>query len=134
MKNKAVNDVITSYPLEIQHKVGEIRQLIYNIATDIKEIGPIEETLKWGEPSYLTSQSQSGSTIRVAWKSTCPEHYGIYFNCKTTLVDTFRTLYPKSFTYEKNRAIILHKNDDINNDELLHCITMALTYHLKMTS
>lgn len=30
--------------------------------------GPIEETLKWGDPAYVTSATKSGSTIRVVWK------------------------------------------------------------------
>ena len=34
--------------------------------------GPIEETLKWGDPAYVTSATKSGSTIRVVWKKARP--------------------------------------------------------------
>lgn len=40
----------------------------WHTAASFEEIGEIEETLKWVEPSYLTPKSKRGSTIRVAWK------------------------------------------------------------------
>ena len=38
----------------------------------------LEETLKWGEPSYLVKK---GSTIRMDWKSKAPNQYAMYFKC-----------------------------------------------------
>lgn len=47
--------------------------------------GEIEETLKWGEPADMTKNG-AGSTIRLDWKPKHPDHYALYFNCKTTPV------------------------------------------------
>ena len=76
-------------------------------------VGELEETLKWGEPSYLTTESKSGTTIRIDWKPKHPNQYAMYVNCKTTLVDTYRSLFPE-LTYEKNRAIIFGINDSFS--------------------
>lgn len=77
-----------------------------------------EETLKWGEPAYLTSSTGSGSTIRINWKKKRPSEYAVYFNCQTTLVDTFRTLFPKDFKFEGNRVLVFSQTDTIPRDAL----------------
>lgn len=124
--NKDVNAVIKNYPSMIQTKVLLLRNLIYEVANDVETVSDIEETLKWNEPSYLI---KSGSTIRIAWSSKRPAQYGLFFNCKTKLIDTFKELYPDVFNFEANRAIIFNQDDVIPLDELKHCIKLALTYH-----
>ncbi len=68
--------------------------MIFDVAASTEGVGAIEETLKWGEPAYLTTASKSGSTIRMDWKGKKPNQFAMYFNCKTTLVETFRTMFP----------------------------------------
>jgi hypothetical protein len=91
-------------------------------------VGPVEETLKWGEPSYIT---KSGSTIRIDWKKPSPHQYAMYFNCNTRLVETFKELYSDTFNYEGNRAIVFDEDDEIPIDELKQCISASLTYHAR---
>lgn len=50
------------------------------------------------------------------------------FNCKTTLVETFRERFPDAFTYQKNRALLLHAVKPVPETELSICLGMALTY------
>ena len=64
-KNKEVAAVFKTYPKEVKNKLMFLRQLIFDTASTIERVGELEETLKWGEPSYLTSKSKSGSTIRI---------------------------------------------------------------------
>ena len=59
-----VQQKFNSYPDEIKPKMLFLRQLILETA-EMEKIYPVEETLKWGEPSYLTSKSKSGTTIRI---------------------------------------------------------------------
>lgn len=66
--NPEVAVVFDSYPEEMRVKLLFLRRLIYETAASLEEVGELEETLKWGEPSYLTPKSKSGSTIRIAWK------------------------------------------------------------------
>lgn len=104
----------------------QLRQLVFATASESDEVAELEETLKWGEPSYLT---KGGSTIRMDWKDKSPNQYAIYFNCKSKLVDTFKELYRDLFKFEGNRAIIFNAKDEIPVEELKHCILLSLTYH-----
>jgi hypothetical protein len=125
-KNPLVKKVFDRYPEPFQEKLLFLRGLILNTTSVSEDIPIIQETLKWGEPSYLT---EHGSTIRINWKISKPYQYAIYFHCKSKLVETFKALYGDQFTYEKNRAIIFQKNDDVPIEALKHCIMLALRYH-----
>ncbi|GAB5554716.1 MAG: DUF1801 domain-containing protein [Saprospiraceae bacterium] len=122
----AVPGKLHSYPPLAQKKLLGLRNLILEAATELN-ISSIEETLKWGEPSYLVKK---GSTIRMDWKAKAPQQYALYFNCNTSLVETFRMLYGDLFRYEKNRALLFDLNTPIPRTELKACLKMALQYHL----
>ena len=81
--------VFREYPEDIRVKLMCLRRLIFETASEIEGIYALQETLKWGDPSYLM---KGGSTVRVGWKSSTPHQYAIYFNCNTKLVATFREL------------------------------------------
>ncbi|ABS78541.2 hypothetical protein CbuD7D7780_11725 (plasmid) [Coxiella burnetii] len=127
---RKVQEKFENYPQSIKPRLLFLREFIFKVASQTAGVGDIEETLKWGEPSYVTSQTKSGSTIRIDWKKSTPNQYYIYFNCKTTLVDTFKEIYDDLFTYGGNRSLIFQKDDKLPVDELSDCIAMALTYHL----
>lgn len=131
--NSEVSKVVNTYPIEARETFFLLRELLLKEASLDNTIGEIEETVKWGEPAYLTSSTKSGSTIRIAWKAKNSEHIGIYFNCKTTLVDTYRSIFPM-LTFEGSRAIILSINKKIPEGILRECFAMALTYHSKKKS
>ncbi len=120
-----VTDVIDSYPKLIGRAVLDIRKAIFRVAEQL-EIRHIEETLKWGEPSYLV---KGGSTIRVAWRPKSPNNFAVYFNCQTVLIETFKELYGEQFSFEGNRAIVLNVSDPVSMRALEHCISLALRYH-----
>ena len=79
--------------------------------------------------TFSVSRSTSGSTIRIGWKKSAPKRYGIYFNCQTSLVETFRAQFPDAFSFEGNRAIVFEESDAVPTDALAVCIAAALTYH-----
>lgn len=126
IKNTDVAEVFSNYPGAMRQKLMRLRQLVLDTATETQAVTKLEETLRWGEPSYL---ADSGSTIRMDWKPSKPDQYAMYFHCKTKLVDTFREIYGDKFKFEANRAIVFRKSDKIPVKELKHCITLALTYH-----
>ena len=124
--NPKTKEVFNAYPLEVQQQMNQLRALIIEAASEIEDLENLEETLKWGEPSYL---SKIGSTVRIDWKTKTPEQFAIYFKCTSKLVTTFKTIYKDTFEFEGNRAIVFKLNDNIPETELKHCISMALTYH-----
>lgn len=128
IRNPEVAEVFAAYPKHIKNKLMFLRQLVFDAASETEGVGKVEETLKWGEPSYLV---KGGSTIRMDWIKSSPDHYAMYFHCQTKLVDTFKELYRDKFKFEGNRAIVFNESDEIPVEELKHCIALSLTYHSK---
>ena len=126
----AVDAVLAAYPRPIKAKLLALRRLIFDTAKATQGVGALEETLKWRQPSYLTTASKSGSTIRIDRVKTEADRYAVYFHCQTDLVETFRELYPE-LRYEGNRAILLDAHEKLPEAELRHCVGLALTYHLR---
>ena len=126
IKNPEVELKFNDYPVAIKPKLNYLRNLILETASEHSSIVVIEETLKWGEPSYLVKK---GSTIRMDWKAKAPNQYALYFKCTSKLVVTFKEVYGDLFKYEKNRAIIFDLEDDMPKKELKECIRLALNYH-----
>lgn len=124
----AVKAVVDEYPSKARKSIRQLRSLILERAAMNPAVGELEETLKWSEPSYLT-KNKAGSTIRIAWKEKTPDQFAMYLNCQTSLVDTYRTLFPE-LTYEGNRAVAFKLDDALPVNEVSQCIDMALTYHL----
>ncbi len=120
-----VADAFKRFPANLQKPLLFLRQLIIESA-ETSGINTLEETLKWGEPSYL---NKKGSTIRLGYNRSQPQQYVIYFHCKTTLIETFKVLYGDIFIFEGNRAIVFDVKDNIPEAALKHCITLSLTYH-----
>jgi len=125
----AVEAVFESYPKPVKAKLLALRRLILDTAKATKGVGLVEETLKWGQPSYLTPETKSGSTIRIDQVKAEAGQYAVYFHCQTNLVATFRELYPE-LRYGGNRCILLNADDKAPEAALRHCVALALTYHL----
>jgi hypothetical protein len=134
IENAAVARAFAAYPPDLRRRLLELRGLILDTAAATPGVGELEETLKWGEPAYLTSASKSGSSLRLGPVRSSPSRYALYFNCKTTLVDTFRTRFPVELRYEGNRAIVLEAGQAPPLDTLSFCIQAALIYHRRKSS
>ncbi len=117
-------------PPRIRRELLALRRLIFETAAATPGVGAIEETLKWGEPAYLTPETKSGSTIRLGWKKSAPQEYAVCFHCQTTLVRDFRERFPDHFRFDENRRIVFRAGEPVAKDPLAHCIAEALTYHL----
>ena len=127
--NPAVDAVFSAYPKPVKPKLLALRRLIFDTAKATKGVGALQEALKWGQPSYLTTESKSGSTVRIDQVKAEAGQVAVYFHCQTNLVETFRELYPE-LRYGGNRSILLNAADKLPGAELRHCVALALTCHL----
>lgn len=123
--NKAVQIRFDEYPENASIRLEELRSLVFRIAAEL-ELGDVQESLKWGEPSYSV---KIGSPLRMDWKSSSPDHYYLFFHCQTKLVDTFRELYVDVLEFQGNRAIVLSLFAPLPEATIKHCLELALTYH-----
>lgn len=112
------------YPENARACLSQVRQWIFDLAGEY-QLGEIEETLKWGEPSYRV---RGGSPVRLDWKPKYPDQCALYFVCTTSLVETFREVYGAELDFEGKRAIVLDPNQPLPEAALRHCLAMALRY------
>jgi len=124
-KTKDVDAKFSEYPEAVKPKMDFLRKLVFDTAEEIG-ITEIEETLKWGEPSYLTKK---GSTLRMDWKLKKPNQYAMYFKCTSKLVVSFKEVFRDTFHYETTRAIVFNLEDKVPVKELKKCIAATLNYH-----
>lgn len=122
--NKAVKIRFDEYPENARIRLEELRSLVLRIAAEL-ELGEVQESLKWGEPSYSV---KIGSPLRMDWKPNSPDHYYLFFHCQTKLVDTFRELYGDVLEFQGNRAIVLSLFAPLPESTIKHCLELALTY------
>ena len=124
-----VERVFAAFPADRRPGLLRLRELIFEVASHTDRVGKIQETLKWGQPAYLTPETKSGSTIRLG----LPKQGGfaIYTHCQTTILSDFQTIFPNDFVYEGNRAIHFKSDEELPLDKLQLLVTRALTYHLK---
>lgn len=124
--NPKVDAVFANYPAFVRDKMQKLRELVIETAEETTGVSELEETLKWGEPSFIT---KNGSTLRMDWKEKTPDQYAMYFQCTSRLVDTFRLVFDHTFQYEGKRAIVFQLNQKIPVNELKECIKASLIYH-----
>ena len=124
-----VAEVFTAFPQELKPRLLELRALILAVAARTPAAGAIVEALRWGQPSYLTLESGSGSTIRIGQVKSQPGKVAIYFHCQSGLIAEFRELYGNQLKFEGKRCMIFDGQETLPIDTLSHCIRLALTYH-----
>ena len=124
--SEKVTQQIEGYPPEASQRLFQLRELIKKTANRAEGVQKLQETTKWGEPSYVTP---TGSTVRMDWKERTPDKYYLYFICTTELVSTFRLIFGDELTFEGNRAIVMELKEPLPEAPLEQCLHLALTYH-----
>ncbi len=129
----AVAQVFHACPAQAQPFVDEIRELIFETASYTSGVGPLTETLKWGQPAYLTGQSKSGTTLRLGWDKTGTA-VSLFVHCQTSVADQWRAQYEDDLEIIGTRELRLKVDAPLPRKQLGHCIAMALTYHSRKTA
>lgn len=129
--DKKIASVFDGYPKNLRKKLDRMRELIFEVATETEGVGKLNETLKWGSPSYLTDQTQSGTTVRIDRVSWQKDKYGVFVHCQSGVIDQFKSAFGNDYTYDGQRGIILDSNEEIPEEAIRHFIWLALTYHLR---
>lgn len=124
-----VEAAFASFPRPVRDSLLALRRLIFETAEATPEVGALQETLKWGQPAYLTPETKSGSTIRLGLPK--DGGFALYANCQTTIISDFRSIFPDDFVYEANRAVRFRDGDFPQPDKLAFLIRSALTYHVR---
>lgn len=119
--------VFDAYPPSVAAALAEMRALVFRAARDTGT-GPLSETLKWGQPAYLTAATGAGTTIRLG-RDRATGRPAVFFNCRTGLIAGFREQFGREFEFRGNRALMPRQGADLPADALAICLARALTYH-----
>lgn len=126
----AVAEAFAAFPDATRSGALALRALIFETAAAHPEVGALQETLKWGQPSYLTPETKAGSTLRIGQ----PKAGGLalYAHCQTTIISDFAALFGADFTIEGSRAVHLDPAEiTARQGPLTALIASGLTYHLR---
>ncbi|MCG3268661.1 DUF1801 domain-containing protein [Yoonia sp. I 8.24] len=123
-----VQAAFDAFPIAARETAMILRGLIFDEAAQNNAVGALHETLKWGQPAYLTAASKSGTTLRIG----VPKSGGcaIYAHCATTVISKYAETFAGLDMIEGNRAVLFATADDVVPDRLRLLIRHALTYHL----
>ncbi len=127
-ESDAVRSAFDAFPAEARQPLLQIRDLIFEVAAETPGVGPIEETLKWGQPAYLTPETRSGTTIRLGVPKS--GGYAVFTHCQSRVIPEFRSLFGDEFTYDGNRAVTFGPEDTVDLEKLRWLIRGALAYRL----
>ena len=125
---ESVAAVFKEIPNAPAKRLNTIRGIVL-AAGAAADVGGLEETLKWGQPSYLPKKKRTGTTVRLGWSASDPDNCALYVHCQTTLVDTFRDRFPDEFQYVDNRAVLIPVAEDFSEIALQQIASLAFTYH-----
>ena len=128
MIDQSIADALDKFEPAMRRQLMALRHLILETAERL-EVGPLTETLKWGQPAFLTDASKSGTTIRIGAAKDQPEICALFVHCQTTLVAEFREIidHPE-ISFEGNRAVLFPAAEPLPSEPLVHCVSQALTY------
>lgn len=127
--NAAVAAAFEAFPATAYDTALSLRALIFEVAAQTPEAGPIEETLRWGQPSYVTSKTKAGSTLRIG--ATKAGEAAIFAHCGTQIISSYAATFPDMDSIEGNRGVVFACKEDIAPERLQVLIRHGLTYHLQ---
>ena len=129
--NSDVRQVFEACPEPAQSGLLLLRKLVLDTAEHTEGVGPLLETLKWGQPSYLTAETKAGTTVRLGPVKNEPGKCALFVHCQSGLIEQFRERYADTLVFEGKRAIVLDAGSAFPEAALRHCIALALTHHLR---
>ncbi|MBQ4825578.1 DUF1801 domain-containing protein [Leisingera sp. HS039] len=117
--------------LDPQARAGllALRGLIFDTAAQSPEAGRIEEALRWGQPSYLTPERKTGTTLRLGVPKGA--RFALFVHCQSRLIPEFAAAFPAWDRFEGTRAVLF--NDPAEVEPIRHgwLIKRALTYRIR---
>jgi len=125
----AVAAAFDAFPGSAREGLLCLRDLIFEEAWNLPQIGRVEETLKWGQPAYLTPDVRAASTLRLGVPKA--GGFALFAHCQTTIISSFAANFSGLDRIDGNRAILFDDPSQIAPARHGILIRHALTYHLQ---
>ena len=117
------------HPSAARQGLLALRELIFEEAETLPQIGRLEEVLRWGQPAYITPEKKAGSSLRLGIPK--QGEFALFVHCQSRLIPDYQALFGLSDQFEATRAILFNTADQIDKERHGWLIRQALTYHLK---
>ena len=111
-------------PSDIADVLCEARLAILHTAKMTAGVGQLTETLKWGEPAYLTEAPKTGTTLRLGQIG---GRAAVMVPCSTTIIEDARTVFGDLPELSGKRGLILGGDAQVFG----YIVSAALTYHMR---
>ena len=130
----AIKKAYDAYNKDDRKVLLAVRDMIYATASTDERIGTLTETLKWGEPAYLTEATGAGSTLRLGY-SKLVQGPAMFVSCSTPLLRHLKSLDTEgTLDYFGLRDIAIPQSGEVWTPQqkkmLQTCILETFTYHL----
>ncbi|APX11725.1 hypothetical protein [Tateyamaria omphalii] len=125
------SDILTrveSWPQSAQSHFLRTRTLVHDVATS-EDVGPLDESLKWGQPSWRPKRARTGSTLRLDWSPATPDRLLAFVDCKTDLAAQMDHRFPGQFHNDGRRALGFDTTHPLDKDAVWQLARLTLTYH-----
>jgi len=121
--------LMTSWSEPARDALWACRNLFHDTAEQA-EIGPLDESLKWGQPAWRPRAPRTGSTLRMGWSAGQPQQLMLFVDCKTDLAARMRDIYPDVGENDGRRRIALDLEGPLPEQAIAHLAQMTFCYHL----
>ena len=124
-----IEALFDSYPEPARTGLRQLRALIFQEAAQLPEIGPVQEVLRWGQPSYITPKKKAATTLRLGTHKNAS--FAIFAHCQSNVISNHAARFPSWDRLDGNRAVLFDEPSQIEPFRLRPMIRDALTYHLR---
>lgn len=120
-------------PEALRPRLAELRALVLETA-EAEGAGPLAETLKWGEPAYLTEATKSGGTLRLGPLKGRAETCAIFVTCTSRLAHEIRAETSGRLEVVGDRAVAIPAAGPYDQAAARAAVALTLTCKRRRTS
>lgn len=128
MTPSEILDHTATWPDSAQSCFAQLRGIVHDVAAQA-DVGPLDESLKWGQPAWRPKRPRTGSTLRIDWSPATPNRLLAFVDCKTDLAAQMDNRYPQQFHNDGRRALGFDLDAPLDRDAVWHLAHITLTYH-----
>lgn len=111
-----------------QNAAWHCRTVFHTIAQD-NNLGPLGESLEWGQPAWRPTRPRTGSTLRMNWSPASPDRLALFVDCKTDLASRMRDMYPDLPVNDGRRQLAIALDAEFPEQAVSHLAQMTFSYH-----
>ena len=132
--SEAVASVYASQPEPQRASLLALRALLFDLAGQLDPVGQVDESLKWGSPSYVSTTPRVGTPIRLDRVTNSDVDVGVFVHCQSRVVEHFRLVHADTYRLDGTRGLLLNAHEDLPKDAVVDFMSLVLTYHTRAAS